>query len=61
MNIVETNKKCFLEGESPTLSDLKKWSSTALNVHSQVLESERPLEMMKNAFYLKYSCRSHNI
>ena len=50
--------------EQLTLSDFKKWSSTALRVHCQVrifLETESPLKMLKNVFHLKYSSRSHYI
>ena len=39
--------------EKLTLSDFKKWSTTALKVHSQVetiLATESLLKMMKNAF-----------
>ena len=40
--------------EKLPLSDFKKWSTTALKVHSQVetiLATESLLKMMKNAFY----------
>ena len=51
--------------EQLNLNDFKKWSSTALKVHSQnlrkFLETESPLIMLKNAFHLKYSFRSHDI
>ena len=46
--------------EQLTSSDFKKWSSTALYTHSQNF-GNCPLKMMKIAFHLKYSSRSHDI
>ena len=59
--------------EQLTVSKFKKWSSTALKVHSQVwkvmkmtlksfLETKSPLKMMKNAFNFTFSSsRFHDI
>ena len=51
--------------EQLTLSDFKKSSSAALKLYCQawekIFETKSPLKMLKNAFHLKYSSRSHNI
>ena len=51
--------------EQLTLSDLKKWSSTARTLKFVIIFGNwKPFEMMKNAFYLfhlKSSSRSQDI